>query len=132
MKGLSRFLAGGLPWPWRWRSRGSGSAPSSSAQAGHTRGDRGGQGDSDVEERERDVSSAVPGMVERTKTTLLQSNLNYQKDLNEVALIVAKSLAGREKRDRRRHGEDLCQRVHRAGVEGPRHLLQVAAGPEAD
>jgi hypothetical protein len=41
--------------------------------------------------------NAVPGMVERTKTTLLQSNLNYQKDLNEVALIVAKSLAGREK-----------------------------------
>jgi hypothetical protein len=36
-------------------------------------------------------------MVERTKTTLLQSNLNYQKDLNEVALVVAKSLAGREK-----------------------------------
>lgn len=42
-------------------------------------------------------ANAVPGMVERTKTTLLQSNLNYQKDLNEVALIVAKSLAGREK-----------------------------------
>jgi hypothetical protein len=42
-------------------------------------------------------ANAVPGMVERTKTTLLQSNLNYQKDLNEVALVVAKSLAGREK-----------------------------------
>ncbi|GAB1716571.1 MAG: hypothetical protein NTAFB05_16130 [Nitrobacter sp.] len=42
-------------------------------------------------------ANAVPGIVERTKTTLLQSNLNYQKDLNEVALIVAKSLAGREK-----------------------------------
>ena len=41
-------------------------------------------------------ANAVPGMVERTKTTLLQSNLNYQKDLNEVALIVAKQLAGRE------------------------------------
>ena len=27
----------------------------------------------------------------------MQSNLNYQKDLNEVALIVAKNLAGREK-----------------------------------
>ena len=27
----------------------------------------------------------------------MQSNLNYQKDLNEVAVIVAKNLAGREK-----------------------------------
>ncbi|WP_347263287.1 DUF2059 domain-containing protein [Nitrobacter sp.] len=42
-------------------------------------------------------ANAVPGIVERTKNTLLQSNLNYQKDLNEVALVVAKSLAGREK-----------------------------------
>lgn len=42
-------------------------------------------------------ANAVPSIVERTKNTLLQSNLNYQKDLNEVALIVAKSLAGREK-----------------------------------
>jgi hypothetical protein len=39
---------------------------------------------------------AVPGLVERTKLTLLQSNLNYQKDLNEVAVKVAKELAGRE------------------------------------
>ena len=42
-------------------------------------------------------ANAVPGLVERTKSTLLQSNLNYQKDLNEVAVIVAKNLAGREK-----------------------------------
>jgi len=41
--------------------------------------------------------NAVPGVVEQTKTTLMQSNLNLQKDLNEVALIVAKNLAGREK-----------------------------------
>lgn len=40
---------------------------------------------------------AVPGLVQRTKDVLLQSNLNYQKDLNEVAVIVAKELAGREK-----------------------------------
>jgi hypothetical protein len=39
---------------------------------------------------------AVPNLVERTKITLLQTNLNYQKDLNEVALKVAKDLAGRE------------------------------------
>ena len=42
-------------------------------------------------------TNAVPSLVERTKTTLLQSNLNLQKDLNEVAIIVAKNLAGREK-----------------------------------
>ena len=41
-------------------------------------------------------ANAVPGLVEQTKNTLLSSNLNYQKDLNEVAIIVAKNLAGRE------------------------------------
>jgi uncharacterized protein len=42
-------------------------------------------------------ANAVPNLVEQTKNVLLQSNLNYQKDLNEVAVIVAKNLAGREK-----------------------------------
>src|SRR3981189_749397 len=42
-------------------------------------------------------SSAVPNIVAQTKDALLQANLNYQKDLNEVAVIVAQSLAGREK-----------------------------------
>ena len=42
-------------------------------------------------------ANAVPGLVQQTKEVLLQSNLNYQKDLNEVAVIVAQSLAGREK-----------------------------------
>lgn len=42
-------------------------------------------------------AGAVPSIVERTKTTLLQSNLNLQKDLNEVAVVVAQGLAGREK-----------------------------------
>jgi uncharacterized protein len=42
-------------------------------------------------------ASAVPNIVEQTKNALLQSNLNYQKDLNEVAVLVAKGLAGREK-----------------------------------
>ena len=42
-------------------------------------------------------ANAVPNLVERTKETLLQSNLNYQKDLNEVAVIVTQKLAGREK-----------------------------------
>ena len=42
-------------------------------------------------------ANAVPNLVEQTKNGLLQNNLNYQKDLGEVAVIVAKSLAGREK-----------------------------------
>ncbi|ABD87631.1 DUF2059 domain-containing protein [Rhodopseudomonas palustris] len=42
-------------------------------------------------------AAAVPNIVQRTKETLLQNNLNYQKDLNEVALVVAKAMAGREK-----------------------------------
>jgi len=42
-------------------------------------------------------ASAVPNMVGRVKDSLLQSNLNYQKDLNEVALVVAQAMAGRDK-----------------------------------
>jgi uncharacterized protein len=42
-------------------------------------------------------ANAVPNLVEQTKNGLLQNNLNYQKDLGEVAIIVAKNLAGREK-----------------------------------
>jgi hypothetical protein len=42
-------------------------------------------------------ASAVPNIVAQTKDALLQANLNYQKDLNEVAVIVAQKLAGREK-----------------------------------
>ena len=41
--------------------------------------------------------AAVPNIVEQTKNALVQQNLNYQKDLGEVAVIVAKNLAGREK-----------------------------------
>jgi hypothetical protein len=42
-------------------------------------------------------AGAVPNIVQRTKDQLLQNNLNYQKDLNEVAVIVAQKMAGREK-----------------------------------
>lgn len=42
-------------------------------------------------------AQAVPNIVQQTKDQLMQSNLNYQKDLNEVAVIVAQKLAGREK-----------------------------------
>jgi hypothetical protein len=41
-------------------------------------------------------ASAVPTIVQRTKDALLRDNLNYQKDLDEVAVIVAQKMAGRE------------------------------------
>jgi hypothetical protein len=39
---------------------------------------------------------AVPGVVDQTRNALTQQNLNYQKDLSEVAAIIAKNFAGRE------------------------------------
>ncbi|RYX86592.1 MAG: DUF2059 domain-containing protein [Bradyrhizobiaceae bacterium] len=42
-------------------------------------------------------ANAIPNMVQRVKDSLLQSNLNYQKDLNEVAVVVAQANAGRDK-----------------------------------
>ena len=42
-------------------------------------------------------ANAVPNVVQQTKDVLLRANLNYQKDLNEVELIVAQKLAGRQK-----------------------------------
>jgi len=42
-------------------------------------------------------AAAVPNLVQRAKDQLLANNLNYQKDLNEVAATIAQALAGREK-----------------------------------
>jgi hypothetical protein len=42
-------------------------------------------------------ANAVPNIVQRAKDAFLANNLNYQKDLNEVAVLVAQTLAGREK-----------------------------------
>lgn len=42
-------------------------------------------------------NGAVPGIIEKTKTGLLQQYLNYQKDLDEVAVTVAKQFGGSEK-----------------------------------
>jgi hypothetical protein len=42
-------------------------------------------------------AQAVPNIVQRTKDAFLANNLSYQKDLEEVAVTVAKALAGREK-----------------------------------
>jgi hypothetical protein len=42
-------------------------------------------------------ANVVPNIVQRTKDQLMASNLNYQKDLNEVAPIIAQKMAGKEK-----------------------------------
>jgi uncharacterized protein len=42
-------------------------------------------------------ANVIPNIVLQTKDSLMQSNLNLQKDLNEVATVVAQNLAGREK-----------------------------------
>lgn len=42
-------------------------------------------------------AQAVPNIVQQTKDALIQSNLNYQKELNEVAVVVAQTFAGKEK-----------------------------------
>jgi hypothetical protein len=42
-------------------------------------------------------AQAVPNIVQQTKDQLMQTNINYQKDLNEVAVIVAQKFAGKEK-----------------------------------
>ena len=42
-------------------------------------------------------AGAVPGIIEKTKTGLLQQYLNYQKDLDECAVVIAKNMAGSEK-----------------------------------
>jgi len=42
-------------------------------------------------------ANVIPNLVLQTKEALLSANLNYQKDLNEVAPIVNQSLQGREK-----------------------------------
>jgi hypothetical protein len=41
-------------------------------------------------------ANAVPGLVDKTKIALIQQNLNYQKELTEVAQVVAQQLKGRE------------------------------------
>jgi hypothetical protein len=42
-------------------------------------------------------SAAVPNIIQRTKDQFLANNLSYQKDLNEVAVSVAKTMTGKEK-----------------------------------
>jgi hypothetical protein len=41
--------------------------------------------------------NAVPSVIQRTKDAILANYLNYQKDLNEVAITLVQTNAGREK-----------------------------------
>lgn len=41
-------------------------------------------------------AGAVPGVVDQVRNGLTQQNLNYQKDLSDVAAVVVKNFAGRE------------------------------------
>ena len=41
-------------------------------------------------------NGAVVGTIENIKAQYMQTNISYQKDLNDVAVIVAKNLSGRE------------------------------------
>jgi hypothetical protein len=41
--------------------------------------------------------NAVPNIVEQTKVALVQTNLNERNDIEEVAVLVAKTFAGKEK-----------------------------------
>jgi hypothetical protein len=54
-------------------------------------------------------ASAVPNVIQRTKDLLIQTNLNFQKDLNEIAPTIAKAQNGRE-----REIGDLMARVYAA------------------
>jgi len=42
-------------------------------------------------------ANAIPNIVQRAKDTFLAANLSYQKDLNEVAVMVAQTEAGKDK-----------------------------------
>ena len=42
-------------------------------------------------------ANAVPNIVQQAKDQLIQQNLNYQKDLNDLAPLVAQTFAGKEK-----------------------------------
>ena len=76
-------------------------------------------------------ANAVPNLVEQTKNVLMQSNLNYQKDLNEVAIIVAKNLAGREKEIGDGMAQVYANEFTEQELKDLVDVLQVAARPEA-
>ena len=126
MKSVFEDLVGcGLAWHWRWslrrpaRSRPRPRQPAA-AQAGSPAAIAAAKEILTMKNASAMYANAVPNIVEQTKNALMQSNLNYQKDLNEVAVDRRQEPRRPRKGDRRRHGAGLRQRVHRAGAEGPR------------
>ena len=77
-------------------------------------------------------ANAVPSLVEQTKNVLLGANLNYQKDLNEVAVIVAKNLTGREKEIGDGMAQIYANEFTEQELKDLVDVLQIAARPETD
>ena len=61
----------------------------------------------------------------------MQTNLNYQKDLNEVAVIVAKNLAGREKEIGESMAKIYANEFTEQELKDLVDVLQIAARPKA-
>ena len=76
-------------------------------------------------------ANAVPGVVERTKTELMQTNINYQKDLNEVAVIVAQKLASRTTEIGEGMAKVYASQFTEQELKDLVTFYKIAAGPEA-
>ncbi len=72
----------------------------------------------------------MPNIVQKTKDQLLQTNLNYQKDLNEVSVIVAQKLAGREKEIGEGMAKIYASEFTEQELKDLVDLLQISAGAE--
>ena len=73
----------------------------------------------------------IPGVVEQSKNTLLQMNPNMFKDLTDVAATLRKEYAPRLSALRQDIVKLYAAALHRAGIEGDAHVLQVADRQEA-
>ena len=72
-----------------------------------------------------------PASSQQTKDELLQTNLNYQKDLNEVAVVVAQKIAGREKEIGEGMAKIYANEFTEQELKELVDVLQVAARSEA-
>ncbi len=74
--------------------------------------------------------NAVPGLIDQVKTQLMQNNISYQKDINEIAAKLAQDLQGRDAEMGTEMAQTLRHGFYRAGAQGSAELLQVAARQE--
>ena len=72
-----------------------------------------------------------PTSWQQTKDQLLQTNLNYQKDLNEVAVIVAQKLAGKEKEIGEGMAQIYCNEFTEKELKDLVAFYKTPLGPEA-